>query len=66
MTVLVVSSQGPVDVVLSFEDRSLVTTIFGPAKLPPVPAEIVDLVEKLTADGLQLTAEVWAIRTPLQ
>jgi anti-sigma regulatory factor (Ser/Thr protein kinase) len=66
MTVLVVSSQGLVDVVLSFEDENLLTTISGPTNLPPVPTEIVDLVKQVTADGLHLTGELWAIRTPLQ
>lgn len=66
MTVLVVSSQGLVDVVLSFEEESLITTISGPTNLPIVPTEIVDLLKQLTADGLHMTGAVWAIRTPLQ
>jgi hypothetical protein len=31
-----------------------------------VPTEIAELVEKLTADGLDVTGEVWVIRTLLQ
>jgi hypothetical protein len=66
MTVLVVGSQGPIEVVLSFEDKDLVTKISGPVSLPPVPEEISELVKQLTSDGLRMTDEVWAIRTRLQ
>jgi anti-sigma regulatory factor (Ser/Thr protein kinase) len=66
MAVLAIRSQGPIDVMLSFEDQHLVTRISGPPALPPVPTEIADLVEKLTADGLDVTGEVWVIRTLLQ
>jgi hypothetical protein len=66
MAVLAIRSQGPIDVMLSFDDQHLVTRISGPPNLPPVPTEIADLVEKLTVDGLDMTGEVWVIRTLLQ
>ena len=66
VTVLAINGQGPVDVVLSFEDQHLVTAISGPSTLPSVPAETADLVRKLTDNGLDVTDEVWIIRTSLQ
>ena len=65
LTVLVVNNKGPVDVMLSIEDEDLVTTISGPASLPLVPTDIVNLVNQLTVDGLQVEGH-WAIRTPLR
>ncbi len=66
LTVLVVSNQGLVDLALFTEDENLLITISGPASLPPVPTEIVHLVNQLTADGLQMVFDVWAIRTALR
>lgn len=66
MTVLVLHHQGPIDVELSMDNRELVTTITGPASLPPIPSDIVELVKRLTDQGLDLRKDHWVIRTARQ